>query len=100
MLIGYARVSKFEQNLDLQTDALKTIGIEVLRLPNQAVECELDVYSGNFIYTGWITLTKDNLNPFKTGKITSFSIGGYERAYRDKYAKLLTPIIVCISELK
>lgn len=28
MLIGYARVSKFEQNLDLQTDALKKIGIE------------------------------------------------------------------------
>lgn len=28
MLIGYARVSKFEQNLDLQTDALKQIGIE------------------------------------------------------------------------
>ncbi|KFE99015.1 recombinase family protein [Chryseobacterium luteum] len=28
MLIGYARVSKFEQNLDLQTDALKNIGIE------------------------------------------------------------------------
>lgn len=28
MLIGYARVSKFEQNLDLQTDALKNVGIE------------------------------------------------------------------------
>lgn len=28
MLIGYARVSKFEQNLDLQTDALKSLGIE------------------------------------------------------------------------
>jgi len=28
MLIGYARVSKFEQNLDLQTDALKKIGTE------------------------------------------------------------------------
>lgn len=28
MQIGYARVSKFEQNLDLQTDALKEIGIE------------------------------------------------------------------------
>ncbi|WP_123905720.1 recombinase family protein [Chryseobacterium sp. ERMR1:04] len=28
MLIGYARLSKFEQNLDLQTDALKNIGIE------------------------------------------------------------------------
>lgn len=28
MLIGYARVSKFEQNLDLQTDALKDLGIE------------------------------------------------------------------------
>ncbi|SHK32673.1 recombinase family protein [Chryseobacterium polytrichastri] len=28
MLIGYARVSKFEQNLDLQTDAFKNIGIE------------------------------------------------------------------------
>lgn len=28
MLIGYARVSKFEQNLNLQTDALKKIGIE------------------------------------------------------------------------
>ncbi|AZI21517.1 recombinase family protein [Chryseobacterium taklimakanense] len=28
MLIGYARVSKFEQNLDLQTDALKNLGIE------------------------------------------------------------------------
>lgn len=28
MLIGYARVCKFEQNLDLQTDALKNIGIE------------------------------------------------------------------------
>jgi DNA invertase Pin-like site-specific DNA recombinase len=30
MLIGYARVSKFEQNLDLQTDALKNLGIEKL----------------------------------------------------------------------
>lgn len=28
MLIGYGRVSKFEQNLDLQTDALKNLGIE------------------------------------------------------------------------
>ena len=28
MIIGYARVSKFEQNLDLQTDAFKNIGIE------------------------------------------------------------------------
>jgi DNA invertase Pin-like site-specific DNA recombinase len=28
MLIGYARVSKFEQNIDLQTDALKSLGIE------------------------------------------------------------------------
>lgn len=28
MLIGYARVSKFEQNLDLQTDALKNLGVE------------------------------------------------------------------------
>lgn len=28
MVIGYARVSKFEQNLDLQTDALKNVGIE------------------------------------------------------------------------
>ena len=28
MIIGYARVSKFEQNLDLQSDALKNIGIE------------------------------------------------------------------------
>lgn len=28
MQIGYARVSKFEQNLDLPTDALKDIGIE------------------------------------------------------------------------
>ena len=28
MLIGYARVSKFEQNLDLQTDALNKLGIE------------------------------------------------------------------------
>ena len=28
MLIEYARVSKFEQNLDLQTDALKNLGIE------------------------------------------------------------------------
>lgn len=28
MIIGYARVSKFEQNLDLQTDALKKVGIE------------------------------------------------------------------------
>ncbi len=28
MLIGYARVSKFEQNLDLKTDAFKNIGIE------------------------------------------------------------------------
>lgn len=28
MLIGYARVSKFEQNLDLQTDALKSLGVE------------------------------------------------------------------------
>lgn len=28
MLIGYARVSKFEQNLDLQTDALKNIEVE------------------------------------------------------------------------
>ncbi|WP_419871051.1 recombinase family protein [Chryseobacterium sp. CT-SW4] len=28
MLIGYARVSKFEQNLDLQTDALKSLGID------------------------------------------------------------------------
>lgn len=28
MLIGYARVSKFEQNLDLQTDAFKNIGAE------------------------------------------------------------------------
>ena len=28
MLIGYARISKLEQNLDLQTDALKSIGIE------------------------------------------------------------------------
>ncbi|VXC56330.1 MULTISPECIES: recombinase family protein [Chryseobacterium] len=28
MLIGYARVSKFEQNLDLQTDSLKKLGIE------------------------------------------------------------------------
>nr|WP_228412450.1 recombinase family protein [Chryseobacterium sp. G0240] len=26
--MGYARVSKFEQNLDLQTDALKSLGIE------------------------------------------------------------------------
>ncbi|MBP2617864.1 DNA invertase Pin-like site-specific DNA recombinase [Chryseobacterium jejuense] len=26
--IGYARVSKFEQNLDLQTDVLKNLGIE------------------------------------------------------------------------
>ncbi|WP_330745333.1 recombinase family protein [Chryseobacterium sp. CP-77] len=28
MLIGYARVSKFEQNLDLQTDALKSLRID------------------------------------------------------------------------
>lgn len=28
MQIGYARVSKFEQNLDLQSDALKNLGIE------------------------------------------------------------------------
>lgn len=28
MLIGYARVSKFEQNLDLQTDALKNLVID------------------------------------------------------------------------
>ncbi|MCS3533078.1 recombinase family protein [Chryseobacterium sp. JUb7] len=28
MLIGYARVSKFEQNLDLQTDALENLEIE------------------------------------------------------------------------
>lgn len=28
MIIGYARVSKFEQNLDLQSDALKNIGIK------------------------------------------------------------------------
>lgn len=28
MIIGYARVSKFDQNLDLQTDALKSIGVE------------------------------------------------------------------------
>ena len=28
MLIGYARVSKFDQNLDLQMDAFKSIGIE------------------------------------------------------------------------
>lgn len=32
MLIGYARVSKNEQNLDLQTDALKNIGIEKIYL--------------------------------------------------------------------
>lgn len=28
MIFGYARVSKFEQNLDLQTDALQKLGIE------------------------------------------------------------------------
>lgn len=28
MLIGYARVSKDEQSLDLQTDAFKNIGVE------------------------------------------------------------------------
>lgn len=28
MEIGYARVSKFEQNLDLQTDAFENLGIE------------------------------------------------------------------------
>lgn len=28
MIFGYARVSKFEQNLDLQTDALKNNGVE------------------------------------------------------------------------
>lgn len=28
MVIGYARVSKFEQNLDLQIDSLKSLGIE------------------------------------------------------------------------
>lgn len=30
MLIGYARVSKFEQNIHLQTNALKSLGIEII----------------------------------------------------------------------
>jgi len=30
MLIGYARVSTTEQNLDLQTDALRSVGCERL----------------------------------------------------------------------
>ena len=28
MIVGYARVSKFDKNLDLQIDALEKIGIE------------------------------------------------------------------------
>lgn len=72
----------------------------IIKLSEQRVECEMNVYSGNFIYTGWVTLTKSNIDIFKKNKITSFSIGGYERGYKDKFAKLLMPIIACISELK
>ena len=41
MLIGYARVSTTEQNLDLQTDTLKCTGCDDCcspRFPNQARE--------------------------------------------------------------
>jgi hypothetical protein len=94
------RITEYVANYQAKGVFVKFDTGEIIKLPDQAVECELNVYSGNFIYTGWVTLTKDNIMPFKTAKITSFSIGGYERVYKDKYAKLITPIIACISELK
>jgi hypothetical protein len=39
MKIGYARVSAFEQNLDLQIDALKAAGIEEAHIHTDKLSC-------------------------------------------------------------
>ena len=45
MIIGYARVSYIDQNLERQLDNLKTFGVEkIFTKSNQANQLQIDLY--------------------------------------------------------
>ncbi len=83
MLIGYARVSTIDQNLDLQLDALKNIGCEKLFE---------DKISGSTLNRPGLTKALEDLR--KGGTIVVWKLDRLGRCFRNRLSSIFFHSIV------